>query len=205
MRGQVASRGLVDDEARIGVFLQKAGRDRVGDLAFDGALDDRRLMLPECHDHDLPGLEYRADAHGNGLLRYVLFAEKTAGGISPRDRIERRQTSPAGFRGSRLVKADVAGPANTQNLQIDPARRAYCLLVAGAVVANLIVADSPVGNVNVVAADVYVIEESFSHPAVVALGIIRLHWVIFVQVESDDPGKIELRLLVKPNELAIKT
>ena len=141
--------GRVEQEGRVGMLLQEAGGDGVGHLAFDGLLHDRRLVLAERHDDDLAGFEDRADAHRQRLVRHVLLAEEAAGGVAARHRIERDQARPAVARRARLVEADVPGAADAEDLQVDAARPANLLLVAGAVVLGLVGRDRAVGNVDV--------------------------------------------------------
>ena len=85
----MARRGLIKDERRVVMLLQKTGGDGIGDVFFDGLTNDRRLVLAKRHDDDFPRLHDRADAHRQRLLRHVLFAEKVRGGIAARHRIER--------------------------------------------------------------------------------------------------------------------
>ena len=69
-------------------------------------------MLAECDEDDLAGVEDCADAHRDGLMRHVLFAEEVAGRIFAGDQIERYQPGTARAAAERLVEADVAVAAD---------------------------------------------------------------------------------------------
>src|SRR6516162_11327293 len=101
------------------MLLQEARRDGIGHLAFHGPLDDRRLVLTKRHNGDFAGFENGADAHGQGLGWDVLFPVKIGGRIAPGHRVERYLSGTAMPRGTRLIEADVAGPADAEDLQID--------------------------------------------------------------------------------------
>ena len=60
-----------------------------------------------------------------------------------------------------------------------------------------------VENVDVPAGDVHVVEEGLEHPAVVALQPIGAQAVVFVEVEGDDPRKVELLLAVHADQFAV--
>ena len=126
---QLAGRRLVEEEGGVGMLLQEAGGDGVGDRPLDGPLHDRRLVLAEGQEHDLAGVEDGADAHRQGLVRHVLLAEETAGRVAARHRVERDQARPAVAGRAGLVEADVAGAADAQDLQVDAAGPADLLLV----------------------------------------------------------------------------
>ena len=85
---------------------------------------------------------------------HVLLAEKAAGGVAARHRIERDQARSAMAGRAGLVEADVAGAADAQDLQVDAARPADHLLVAGAVFLDILAGDGAVGNVDVLRRDI---------------------------------------------------
>ena len=177
------------------MFLEEAGGDGVGYLAFDSPLDDGSLMFAERHDDDLAGFQNSADTHSDGLVRHILFAEEITSRVSPGHWVERHQAGPAMPCGARFVEADVARPADAEQLQVDAARPANELLIKGAILLRFRGRDRPVRNVDVLRLEVDVVEKRLIHPKSVALRILRRHRVVFVEVEGDDPRKIEAGLV----------
>src|SRR5260370_30075967 len=133
---QLAGSRLVEDQRRIGMDLQKAGWHGIGRVVLGRLLHDRRFVVAESEQDDPLRFEDRTQAHGQGLLRHVLFAEETAARFGPRHRIERGQPRPAMAHRARLVEPDVPGPADAQALQFDSARLPNRLFVAVAIIFN---------------------------------------------------------------------
>ena len=123
-RRQLLRPGVIEQKGRVVVLLQEAGGDGLGHVALDGPRHNGRFVLAEPHEDDLAGLQDGADAHRDGLLRHVVFAEKAAGGVAARHRVERHQARSAVARRARLVEADVPGAADAEDLQVDAARPA---------------------------------------------------------------------------------
>src|SRR5262249_27413115 len=121
-----------------------------------------------------------------GLLRHVPFAEEGAGGVAAGHRVEGDAARAALARRAWFVEADVPGSADAQDLQVDASRASDLLFVLSAEFIRLIGAETAVRNVNVLRLDVDMVEERFLHPAPVALRIVRLHRVVFVEVERDN-------------------
>src|SRR5262249_24387232 len=196
---------LIQNECRIGMLLKKAGGDRFGNGSFYSLLYDRRFVLAEGHDGDLPGFHDGADAHGQRLLRDVLLAEEAARGVAARHGVERDLAGAAVARGTGLVEADVPGSTDAQDLQVDAARPAKLLLVSRAVVDGVLGTDHPVRDVDVVRLDVNVVKKRLIQPAPVTLRVLRRHRIILVEVEGDDAREIEAHLLVQPDQLAVQS
>src|SRR5207244_7851709 len=135
----------------------EAGGDRAGYLAFDRLLHHGRLVLAERQDDDLLGAQDGADAHRDRLLGHVLLAEKAVGRVPAGHRVERRQAGATGPRRAGFVEADVPGPADAEDLQVDPPGLADELLVAGAVVIDLLGRHRPRGDVDVAGRNVDVV------------------------------------------------
>src|SRR5262249_29135279 len=135
---QVARGWIVEQERGVGMLLQEAGRDAIGDRPLDRPLHRGGLVFAEAHQHDLAGVENGADAHRDGLLGYVLLAEEAAGRVLARHRIERDQARAAMARRAGFVEADVPGAANAEDLQVDAAGPANALFVAGAIILDLL-------------------------------------------------------------------
>src|SRR5437868_12580967 len=156
--GQFTGSSAVENKRCIGVLLQETGRNRIRHFAFDGALYDGGLVLTESENDNLPGLHDCTDAHGQSLLRHVLFAEKIARRITPRYGIERGQARTAVARGAGLVKTDMARTADTQDLQVDPAGAANHLLVTRTVIRGFFLGDRAARDMNIFRAYVDLIE-----------------------------------------------
>ena len=103
-----------------------------------------------------------------------------------------------------LVEADMAAPAYAQDLQIDPPCPPDHLLIAGAIIVGVLEGDGAVGNVNIAGRDIDVLEEGLVHPQIVAVGVLLAHGVILVEVKGDDARKVEARVLVQANQLAVE-
>src|SRR5439155_2349178 len=118
----------------------------------------------EAHDDDLAGLENRADAHRQGLLGHVVFAEETAGGVTTGNGVKSNQTRPAMAGRARLIETDVAGAADTQDLQIDAAGSTNLLLISRTTVIDVSWADRAGGGLEVLRSDVDVVQKRLAHP-----------------------------------------
>jgi len=73
-------------------------------------------VFAECQQQDLARLQDGANTHGQGTLRHVLFTEEVAGGILASHLVEIDQARSAGGRRAGLIEADVAGPADAEDL-----------------------------------------------------------------------------------------
>src|SRR5262249_10411599 len=131
-------------------------------------------------------------------------AEEVARGVPAGHGVQGGPAGPAVPRGAGFVKADVAGAADAQDLQVDAAGPPDQLLVADAVVLDVAGRHGPVGDVDVLRRDVDVVEEGLAHPAVVAVRVVRLHRVVFVEVESEDAREVEPGLLVQADQFAVQ-
>src|SRR5438445_12978614 len=150
------------------MFLEEAGGDGVGHFAFDRSLHDGGLVFAKRHDADLAGFEDRAHAHCYRLGRHVLLAVEIAPRIAPRYRIERSQARAAVTSGPGFVEADVAGPADAEQLQVDAPRATDELLVVSAILLHLVQRHRAVRDVDVLRRHVDVVEKWLVPPEAVA-------------------------------------
>ena len=79
----------------VGVIAQISRPARARGAALGRLANDAGLVFAERDEHDLAGGEDRAEPHRDRLERHVFFAEKVAGGIATRDRVERGDARPA--------------------------------------------------------------------------------------------------------------
>ena len=93
--------------------------------------------------------------------------------------------------------------ADAQQLHVDAAGALDRGFVAAAIIVYVFQRNSAVGNVYVLRRNVHVAQEVIVHPAVVALQLIRLYPVVFVEVEGHNAGEVEPLFAVQPNQLTI--
>ena len=110
--------------------LEERRGDLEVDLAFDGALDDARLVLAGGDDRDLARLENRRDAHRDRFLRDELFAEEVGRGVATRHGVEMHEPRAALRARARLVEADVPRLADAEDLKVDAAGLGDVMLVS---------------------------------------------------------------------------
>ena len=105
--------------------------------------------------------------------------------------------------GAGLVEADVPGAADAQELNVDAARLGDLLFVPAAVVVHLLDRQRAIGHVPVAGRDVDQVEQVLAHEADVALQLVRLHRVVFVEVERDDVRERQPFFAVQPHQLVV--
>src|SRR5687767_4104666 len=97
---------------------QRRRRESLVDLATLQSRNRFLFSLARNQQHDLPRLENRPDAHGDGVRRHVSLREE----ISIRDtcRLGQRDYARAGVEGrARLVEADVAVAAEAEESEVE--------------------------------------------------------------------------------------
>ncbi len=97
----------------------------------------------------------------------------------------------------------MAGPADAQELEVQPPEGADFLFVGEAVAGNFLHRQRPVRDVDVVHVDVHVVEEVLLHEGHVALGRLRVHGVILIQVERHHVLEAQPLFLVQPNQFGV--
>ena len=184
--GQLGGRGRIDEDRRVRVVLEVAGRHEGTDLALHRLADDGRLVLARGHEDDAFRVEDGADAHGHRLDGHVVLAEEIGRGVLARALVQADQPGACVRQGTGLVEPDVAGAPDAQELDADAAHRADPVLVPGAVVLDLLRRQVAQGDMDLAVGYVDVVEEILVHVAVVALGRLPRHGVVLVEVEGDD-------------------
>jgi hypothetical protein len=118
----------------------------------------------------------------------VLLAEEVRCGVGSSDGVQEDQVGPGLSRGPGLVEPDVPAPSDPQELEVDAPGAPDRLLVGLAIPIQVVAGDGAVGDVDVLRGNVDVLEEVLPHETDVAVGAVRLHGVVLVQVEGHDPG-----------------
>ena len=79
-----------------------------------------RLALAGRHEHEVTGLQDRADTLGEDVVRYLVERGEEAGVVAAGLSRERLQAGARRQRGSRLVEGDVPVAADAEQLEVDP-------------------------------------------------------------------------------------
>ena len=193
----------VEHELRVGVLLQRAGRDVDAGLLLHRLADDLRLVLAEGQQDHAAGVHDRAHAHRDRLPGHVPLPEEVARRVGPGHAVERDQAGAAVEGAARLVEADVARPTDAEDLQVDAAGRTDPLLIPAAGGQDVAPGEGAVGYVDRVGRDVDVVEEVLPHEAVIALEGVGSDRPIFVEIEGDDGLEGDPILLVEPDEFVV--
>src|SRR5262245_51558490 len=94
---------------------------------------------------------------------------------------------------------------DAEDLDVDAAGLANRGFIFRAVVVDFVNPGRAIGNVDVLAADVDVIEERLEHPAAIGMRIVTGHRMVFIKIEGNQLRKIEPGILVQADQLAIET
>ena len=95
------------------------------------------LCSPVARISDLARLEDRRHAHRDRFAGDVLLAEEIGRGVPPGHQVERDQPRPALGARAGLVEADVPGPADAEQLEVDASGGLDRRLVAAALVLDI--------------------------------------------------------------------
>ena len=172
------------------MFLETAGGDSLCDGHFHRFANDGCLVLAEGEQYNLAGFQDTANTHGECHAGNIFLTKKSAGGIAAGDRIEGYPACARVAAAAWLIESYVAGATYTQNLQIDSAGFLDFSLIAQAVILDGARRGIALGDVDIFFENVHMIEKSFVHPTVVAVGIDRAYRVVFIKVEGDHPAEI---------------
>ncbi len=93
--------------------------------------------------------------------------------------------------------------ADAEDQEVDAAGLLDLVLVRHAVRLHVLGRDVAAGDVDVLLADVDVVEEVLAHEPVVALQAVRRHRVVLVEVERDDVREVEPVVAVEADEAAV--
>jgi len=201
--GELGPGRPVEVHRGVGMRLEVGGGHVRVDSPFHGSSDDLSLVLPRREKGDLPGVHDGGHTQGKGLQGNVLLAEKIGGGVGPGDGVQEDEMSPGLTGRPGLIEADVSAPPDAQEHEVDAARDSDGLVVFPAVTLQLLPGSGAVGNVDVLRGNLQSLEEVLPHEPDVAVVAPQIHGIVLVQVEGDDPGKIQSILSMKANELPI--
>ena len=145
-------------------------------------------MFAESDQKNLSCLEDGAHSHRNGPLANIFLAKKVACCVPARYAIERDQSCPRRFSGTRFVKANMSGPAYSENLDIDATSIDDGLLILLAGIVNILLGKGAIWNMDIIRVDIDEFKQIFLHKTNITLQLIWLHRKIFIEVECDDVG-----------------
>ncbi len=160
-------------------------------------------MLAGGDQRDLPRLEDGGDPHRDRFPRHVVLAEEVRRCILPGHRVERHQAGPLVGRRAWLVEADVPALPDPEHLEVDPAGLGDGPLVREAVLGECLARHAAVGDMDLLGPDVDVREQVLPHVAPVAVGAVRRHRVVLVEVEGHHAREIHLARLVAADQLPV--
>lgn len=93
--------------------------------------------------------------------------------------------------------------ADAEQLEVDAAGGANRFLVCRAGLGDPLARRGAVGDVHVLLRDVQMREEVLPHVAVIAVRALGRHRVVLVEIEREDPRKIDIARLVAANQLFV--
>src|SRR5579883_880425 len=182
---------------------QGAGRQPRAHRAAQRGADGLSLAGAVGQQNDAAGLEYRADSLRDGPARDLRGIVEEARVVADRRRREVDRARPRVERGPRLVEADMAVGAYTEDLEIDAPRLLDEGLVARRL--RLEIARRSVDEVDVLLVDVDVPEQVVAQVAAIALGMVGGQAGVFVEMEHAHAREIEALLAMQPRQLGIQT
>src|SRR3989475_10060715 len=115
----------------------------------------------------------------------------------------RHQAGPLVGRRARLVEADVPALPDPEHLEVDPAGLDDGPLVCEAVLGESFARHAAVGDMDLLGPDVDVREQVLPHVAPVAVGAVRRHRVVLVEVEGHHAREIHLARLVPADQVPV--
>ncbi len=152
--------------------MQKSWRDVVGDLAFNWSFDNIGFALGPGHDDDFFSLLDGVDTHANGRFRDIIDSLEGLWSIFSGDSVEVNEPSAAVDGRRRFVESDVAGPSNTQDLNVDSTKRLDFLFVIFTELSYLSSFDFSIWNVDVLFGNVDMLEEVVPHVEIIWFGVV---------------------------------
>ena len=178
---------------------------RRGNHARDGSLDrfgdDRGLSFSGGQQHATAAIENRPNTHSDRPARHFGLARKQRGVLLPRCRRQRLHPSPRTQRRQRLVEANMAGFADAEQLEINPANLLNKLFVVAALCIQ--VRSGAVRKMRPGRLYIHAAEQMFAHVMVVGMRIGCGEPHVFIEVKGRALGKIEFVLFVALGQVAI--
>ena len=160
-------------------------------------------MLARCHQDDLLGIQNGANPHRNGFSGHVLVPEKIAGRILACNLIKDDATRPGLGAGPGVVESDVTRATDPEQDHVQSASCCNLLLVGITIGPDFFSLQVSSGNMDILPRDIHVVEEVLPHEPMIALQRIRLHGIVFVQVERGDVREIEAFFLVHQDQMLV--
>jgi len=160
-------------------------------------------VLAEGHQHDAPRREDGAHAHGDGRAGYRFLVWEILERVLARDAIEMDEARVAAPGGAGFIEADVAGAADTEQLEIDSAGAGDELLVLRAGGGGIRARDGAVGEMRALRVEIDMVEQVLAHEVVVALRLVGRDRVILVEIERDDIREAQALFLMEPHQFLV--
>ncbi len=113
--------GLVDDDADVRVELQRRRREERRHRTLHRPGDGVRLGLAGGDEHEVAGVEDRADSLGEDVMGHGIDRVEESGVVEAGLPGQRLQPRSRRQRRARLVEPDVTIAADAEQLQVDPA------------------------------------------------------------------------------------
>src|SRR5689334_5861947 len=105
---------------------------------------------------------------------------------------------------SRLIKSNMTIITYPEYLQIDSARILDLFFIFQALSFYIILLDFPIGDMNVLWINIYVIEQVCAHETIIALQRIIINWIVLVKIKCDNIFETEFLLFMHPYQFGIK-
>ena len=187
------------------MFVQESGWNFTAKLSLNALLHYVGLALRPGHYQYFLSLTNSVDSHGYRAFGDVFNSAETVGRVFSCDSVEVDQASDTVNGRGRLVESNVTSAANAQNLNIDSSIRFDLVLIVRTKLDHTLSADLPIGNVDVFAGNVDVVEEVVIHVVIVRLGVVVPDGIVLVQVESDHLLKTQLAVFVQTHQLPVNS
>ena len=200
---QIGGSGRINQKLRLRMLLQVSRGDCRSRVAFDRAGDNRAFVFTEGQNENPPRFKDGADTHRDGTPRYVFRAKEICRRIHPGDRIQSDHARATGEVRSRFVEPNMTRSADSQNLNVDATRSRYAGLVIATVVVDPLRGYRAVRHVPAARRNVDVIKQVLTHEPDVTLHVLRLHRIIFVQIERNDVAKRQALFAMQANQFGV--
>ena len=188
----------------MGVALQETCRDALCFRSLHSLLDNGRLVFAPGHQNQSACAKNGADPHRDGEARDIFLPLKVARRIPAREVVEGDEARARRLGGARLIEADVAGAADSQDLQVNAPGGSHGLFITFATRKNLLHGYGPIRHVDLVGGDVDVVEQLRVHEMPVALRVVAPEAEVFIEIERHDVCETQPLLLVQSDQFPVK-
>ncbi len=160
------------------VALQQGSRAVGGDGAFRNFFHGLGFVFAPGHEDDALGAEHGADAHGDGLVRRGGDVAVEIAGLTLAGAVGQAYHARTGlFIGAGLVEAHLALFADSNHQEVQVAGEC---VEAGAIVCQLLLGNGAVRQVDVLLADVHLVQQRFMDAVVAALCFLSGRGIVLV-------------------------